>query len=638
MPRISVISPVYNIRPYLRRFLISYQKQTLTDTELILIDDCSTDGSYELAASFASNDPRIRLLRNPCNMGSGQSRNRAMREASGEYIYFADPDDLFFSPTSLSHIYATAASFNSEITVCNYQLVFSQNNDYYCPPFGEPLFSKARFFEWSESPLHPNIWQCLFKRTFLKAHPQICFAESRRFQDVYFMLQARIYSSGIAVTPHFVYAYRCYHRFLKLTSASIREFLAILPEITALCVKAGVNLLGNLLESPITPGFITYVYPKDNLNLDTLTRYYDMTSEEAKALLREYQDVKDSLREKFPELTKLPPRLRNGLTASPLGRSAHLTFAPLPDETYLERKLSVLFSRVRYIHLLSPVQDFSLLIHKTLHNENPQEHLFIYVRSGDMLPFFHMHPPLKDMSVLSMVNLQALTSLLPVLKQVDRIYLHSFEPRPTYIFLNRHPELLSRCVLRIYGEQDFNRYADDPVLRDVIGTLSEVEYLSALDSFRDSFPLRADCLVKKLNLPELIELPCLPETREERNLVLILSDDTEYILSTLPTLRIDKGTQICCLYSNILPGRLHELKQAVNARFAHLPLTINAHYLPIAEFLTLLPKLKELHVYNRLSPPPIAVMALAYRAGIPLKSGYNDLGFLESITSHAKAE
>lgn len=638
MPKISVIVPLYNVRPYLDSFIASYQKQTLTDTELLLIDDCSTDGSYELAVSIARKDTRIRIFRNTHNTGQGIAKNHALEYASGEYVYFADPDDRFFSATALSHLYATATAFKAVITVGNYQLVFGKNNDYYCLPFGEPLFAVANFLTWKESPLHPNVWQCLFKRSFLMEHPQIRFAPVRRFEDVYFMLQARIHSSGIAVTPHFVYAYRCYYRFLKLNTTVVREFLAILPEITALCVKAGVNLLGTLLESPVTPGFITYVYPKDNLDLDALTHYYDMSPQEAQALLDEYQSVKDSLREKFPDLTKLPPRLRNGLTASPLGRSAHLTFAPLPDEAYLERKLTALFNRVRYIHLLSPVQDFSLLIHKILRDENPQEHLFIYVRSGDMLPFLHMHPPLKETSVLSMVNLQALTSLLPVLEQADRIYLHSFEPRPAYIFLNRHPELLSRCVLRLYGEQDFNRYATDPILCDVIGKLSGVEYLSALDSFRESFPLRADCVVKKLNLTELMELPLLPEIREECNLVLILSDDTDYILSTLPALRIDKGTQIRCLYSNILPGRLNELKQAVNAHYAHLPLSVTAHYLPVEKFLTLLPKIKELYVYNRLCPPPLALMSMAYRAGVPLKTGYNDLGFLESITSHARAE
>ncbi len=638
MPRISVISPVYNIRPYLKRFLISYQKQTLTDTELILIDDCSTDGSYELAESFASNDLRIRLLRNHRNTGQGIAKNRALERASGEYVYFADPDDLFFSPTVLSHLYATAKAFNAAITAGNYQLVFGNNHDYFCLPFGEPLFAKARFIPWQDSPLHPNVWQCLFKRAFLEQHPQIRFAPSRRFEDVYFMLQARICSQGLAVTPHFVYAYRCYYRFLKLTPTSIREFLAILPEITDLCVRAGVNLLGSLLESPVTPGFITYVYPKDNLNPEALTRYYAMTPDEAQTLLDEYQRVKDALRKKYPKLSTLPLRLRNGLTVCPLGKHAHLTVSPIHDVTRFSDRLQKLFGKARYVHLLSPVQDFSLFIRRILHKGKPHEHLFLYVRSGDMLPFFHMHPPLKEESVLGMVNLQTLTTLLPVLQQTQRIYLHSFEPRPAYIFLNRNPELLSRCVLRIYGEQDFSRYARDPVLRDVIGKLPEIEYLSAINSFRDNFPLLSDCVIQKLNLTELMELPASPETHEKRNLILILSDDTDYILSTLKALSLDRDMQILCLYSNILPGRLNELQQAVKTHFSHMPLNVTAHYLPIAEFLTLLPKLKELYVYNRLSPPPLAVMALAYHTGVPLKSGYNDLGFLESITSHVKAE
>ena len=73
-PKISVIIPMYNAEKYLRTCIESVLNQTFTDFELILIDDCSTDKTLEIAKSF--DDPRIRLIFNEKNLGSpGVFRN-----------------------------------------------------------------------------------------------------------------------------------------------------------------------------------------------------------------------------------------------------------------------------------------------------------------------------------------------------------------------------------------------------------------------------------------------------------------------------------------------------------------------------------------------------------------------------------
>ena len=93
-PKISVIVPVYNPGNGFARCLKSLQEQTLTDFEVIFIDDCSTDDSIELARDAAKNDKRIRILVNEQNSGAGYSRNRGIEEACGEYLAFVDPDDF----------------------------------------------------------------------------------------------------------------------------------------------------------------------------------------------------------------------------------------------------------------------------------------------------------------------------------------------------------------------------------------------------------------------------------------------------------------------------------------------------------------------------------------------------------------
>ena len=92
-PCVSVLIPVYNVRPYLEQCLTSVLAQTLTDLEIICVDDASTDGSPDLLRHFREMDPRIRVLENERNLGQAAARNRALDVASGQYVYMLDADD-----------------------------------------------------------------------------------------------------------------------------------------------------------------------------------------------------------------------------------------------------------------------------------------------------------------------------------------------------------------------------------------------------------------------------------------------------------------------------------------------------------------------------------------------------------------
>ena len=92
---ISIVIPLYNSLAYLDRTLESAVNQTYTDTEIILVDDGSTDGSAAICDLWASKDPRIRVIHVP-NGGVSYARNIGIREARGEFIYFLDSDDLMY--------------------------------------------------------------------------------------------------------------------------------------------------------------------------------------------------------------------------------------------------------------------------------------------------------------------------------------------------------------------------------------------------------------------------------------------------------------------------------------------------------------------------------------------------------------
>ena len=94
-PLISVIVPVHNAAGYLHRALRSVLRQTLTDFELILVDDCSTDESTKILEYYRERDERVRLFSTATNGGPGVARNVGLRNAKGRYIAFLDADDFW---------------------------------------------------------------------------------------------------------------------------------------------------------------------------------------------------------------------------------------------------------------------------------------------------------------------------------------------------------------------------------------------------------------------------------------------------------------------------------------------------------------------------------------------------------------
>ncbi|GAA3738663.1 CDP-glycerol glycerophosphotransferase [Spinactinospora alkalitolerans] len=93
MVTLSVIVPIYNVERYLEECLRSLSGQTLTDLEVVMVDDGSPDNSAAIAKRFAADDPRFTLVQQP-NAGLGAARNTGIRNASGEFLTFVDSDDV----------------------------------------------------------------------------------------------------------------------------------------------------------------------------------------------------------------------------------------------------------------------------------------------------------------------------------------------------------------------------------------------------------------------------------------------------------------------------------------------------------------------------------------------------------------
>lgn len=116
-PLLSVVVPFYNVQDYIGACLESLRVQTLTDLEVILVDDGSRDGSLAVAEAYVARDPRFRLVRQD-NAGLGPARNTGTGWASGRYLTFVDSDDLV-APRAYSRLVGSLEATGSDFAAGN---------------------------------------------------------------------------------------------------------------------------------------------------------------------------------------------------------------------------------------------------------------------------------------------------------------------------------------------------------------------------------------------------------------------------------------------------------------------------------------------------------------------------------------
>ena len=116
--KVSVIIPIYNTEKYLEKCLDSIRTQTYSDIEVIMVDDGSTDGSKNVANSYAERDNRFRLFSQE-NAGVSAARNHGLDVAEGEYILFVDSDD-WLEPQMIEKLVYNMIAYSTDISACQY--------------------------------------------------------------------------------------------------------------------------------------------------------------------------------------------------------------------------------------------------------------------------------------------------------------------------------------------------------------------------------------------------------------------------------------------------------------------------------------------------------------------------------------
>ncbi len=195
-PLISLLFPVYNVAPYLEECINSVLSQEPgIALEIIMVDDCSTDNSLQIARQLCVRHPdRLQLIERARNGGIGAARNTALAVARGRYIWFLDPDDKLFAG-ALASLVTILDKHAPDIVICD----FSKDDGPQISSFDGPAnivqhdtqalvrgtFSARKMHSWSKISKR-SLWSDDFR-----------FPEGRIFEDIastpFLLLRARSY-------------------------------------------------------------------------------------------------------------------------------------------------------------------------------------------------------------------------------------------------------------------------------------------------------------------------------------------------------------------------------------------------------------------------------------------------------------
>ena len=208
MVKVSVLVPIYNVEKFLKECLDSLLNQTLTDIEIVCVNDGSTDGSDAILDEYKNRDARVKVFHKE-NTGYGHTMNVALDNAAGKYIAILESDD-FAEPNMLEALYNKAEEMNADVVKAN---LYGYRNgvDTYENRVGGFLLN--RLLDVTDEPkiisVADSIWSCIYNHEFLKNY-RIRFHETpgASYQDISFSEQVWLNAKRVCFVDTPVLHYR----------------------------------------------------------------------------------------------------------------------------------------------------------------------------------------------------------------------------------------------------------------------------------------------------------------------------------------------------------------------------------------------------------------------------------------------
>lgn len=332
MYKISIILPVFNVEKLLERALNSIINQTmdLNDIEVIMVDDCSTDGSRKIMEKYSKIYPNFISLYHEKNSGGcGFPRNTGLEVASGEYVMFLDADDEYL-PDNCEKLYNIIKKYDADIAFGRYERIYPHLNKVeisYSPFYinMEDYFSQNKFANVNSSKnnsfkhklddyfnsidnydydnpmeiiytkkiednfqllkIPPSVWTKLYKRKFLMENN--FHFQRHAAEDLVFVLDTFLKADGIIFLNN--YAGHVYYKYEAEENESMTNNVSfkLLDEICDSSIKCGMSTIS-------FPNVVRTYYVNPQLtNLFVLWKNSNLDKDETVKLIKKLRKIKE---------------------------------------------------------------------------------------------------------------------------------------------------------------------------------------------------------------------------------------------------------------------------------------------------------------------------------------------------------
>jgi len=184
---ISIIVPVYNVRPYLEEALDSVLCQSYGKLEIILVDDGSADGSGEVCDSYAKRDARVIVLHQE-NRGLSAARNAGLDRMTGEAVAFLDPDDAY-DPCYIEAMWHAMLQERADMVVSKYTVhttvdkLFRKGREKASPPIEPGMYDRlAALRALADGTINVSVWNKLYRH---ELWTDLRFPEGHVYEDIF---------------------------------------------------------------------------------------------------------------------------------------------------------------------------------------------------------------------------------------------------------------------------------------------------------------------------------------------------------------------------------------------------------------------------------------------------------------------
>lgn len=214
---LSVIVPCYNTEKFIRKCVESILNQTYKNLEIILVDDCSTDKTYNILKQYAKDYVNIQIIKNEKNSGAGYSRNSALKVANGKYISYIDSDD-YIDSDYYEEMIKTVKQNKADIAVCD---IFIRYDGEGFDTRSCACNGKCDIITLIDNGLAASPCNKIFKKELIEKYP---FPEGIMNEDVATVLSCIINSKKVAYNNVTYYNYLQHHASVQNARLSEKRF------------------------------------------------------------------------------------------------------------------------------------------------------------------------------------------------------------------------------------------------------------------------------------------------------------------------------------------------------------------------------------------------------------------------------